>query len=263
MTENTCIVVSGKKFNARCRVVLWNEEAGLSFYPGGPYSKGKYRPRDLSLKKLQDEINSFVVHHSVTYTAHATFRGLIGRGLSVNFIIDDDVNEDGCATIYQCLDVKDIGYSQGTMNEKGSGVEICYHPEYWENHNLYSTANQEKWGVLPHDLVPDKIHGQKFSKVFAPTDAQVKACIHLMYAYCLAFPNVKREFPRDDKGEFIATVAPNMEGFLHHFNITRNKIDAMGFPTDYVEQEVNKMYDNRPRLKHGVFHKLFRFLLKK
>ena len=242
--ENTSIVVCGKKYDTGTRVILWNEEEGLSFYPGGPWSKGRFSKRDIKIKRLRELVDGFYVHHTVTYTAHSTFRGLIARNLSCNFIIDDDTNEDGCATIYQLLDVKDGGWSQGgDFNRSGSGVEIAYYPDAWDHPNRYNEYNRNKWGVPNHKMVPDRIHGMKFSKVFAPTDAQVQACIKLMYGYAKAFPDLKLSFPRDAAGNFIATTPPDHQkvGLLHHFNITRRKIDAMGFPTDFVEAEVNRL----------------------
>ena len=244
--ENTSIVVCGKKYDTGARVVLWNEEEGLSFYPGGSWSKGRFSKRDVNIDQLRNLIDGFYVHHSVTYTAHSTFRALVARNLSCNFIIDDDIDDDGCATIYQLLDVKDAGWSQGgEFNRRGAGVEISYYPDAWDHPNRYNEYNRKKWGVPDHKLMPDKIHGMNFSKVFAPTEAQVNACIKLMYGYAKAFPKLKLSFPRDDEGKFIATTpsADKMVGLLHHFNITRRKIDAMGFPTDMVEAEVNRLVD--------------------
>lgn len=238
--SNTSIVAAGNKFDCGSRVMLWNEEAGLSFYPNK-----KYVARNLSLKQLRDLIKAFYIHHSVTYTAHSTFGALKARNLSCNFIIDDDVNEDGCATIYQCLDIKDYGYSQGGIyNHNGAGVEISYFPDAWDHPDRYSEYNKRRQGVLGHKIVSDKINGNTFSKVFAPSDAQVKACINLINGYKKAFPDLELKFPRNESGEFLSkTVAESQKnGLLHHFNITIRKIDALGFPTDYVEQEVNKFH---------------------
>jgi len=254
---NTSIVAAGKKFDCGCRVVLWDEEAGLSFYAGG-----SYRPRKLSLKQLREIINSFYIHHSVTYTAHSMYRGLKGRGLSCNFMIDDDINEDGCATIYQCLDVRDYGFTQGGIyNENGAGVEISYYPDAWDHPNRYSEYNIKKWGVQNHEITSDKVNGYKFRKVFAPTDAQVKSCIHLIHGYKKAFPDLELEFPRDESGNFLSKTVEESKkhGLLHHFNVTRRKVDALGFPTDYVEQEVNRLYEEEKLKRKNIIKKFFEF----
>ena len=232
---NSSIVASGKKFDIGCRVVLWNEEEGLSFYP-----KGGYTPRKLSYKQLQNVVKCFVLHHSVTYTAHATFRGLLGRKLSVNFIIDDDVNDEGYATIYQCLDIKDYGWSHKPLNSAGPGVEISYHPQAWENKNLYSETNVKKWGVQPHNIEKDKVHGRGFN-VFAPTEAQIKSSIALMAGMCRAFPNMKGTFPKDQDNQIYKTVANEQSNMLAHFHITRNKVDPMGFPFERAEKEITEI----------------------
>jgi hypothetical protein len=213
-------------------VVLWNEEEGLSFYP-----KKLFYQRDVSLSDLQREITCFVLHHSVTYTAHSTFRALLGRGLSVNFIIDDDVNTDGVATIFQCADIKEACWSQGQLNRKGAGVEISYHPEAWENTNLYSKENIEKYGVQPHEIIKDEVFG-KTRNVYAPTEAQVKACIKLMYGYSKLFPYVRPEFPKDKDGKIERHVITDLKGFLLHANSNPEKTDPSGLPLDRIEKEI-------------------------
>jgi hypothetical protein len=253
--ENTSIVVCGKKFDCGSRVVLWNEEEGLSFYAPG----GKYGARNLSLKELRKKIDAFYVHYSVTYTCHSMFRGIKARGLSCNFMIDDDVREDGCATIFQCLDVKDYGFTQGGIyNHNGAGVEISYYPDAWTP-GRYSIQNQKKWGVQPHEIVSGEVHGAKFKRLFAPTDAQVKACVNLINGYRKAFPDLKLEFPRDENGKHITTVAPpdQRKGLLHHYNVTRRKPDTVGFPTDYAEAEVKRLVEEEKLTRKSVLDKLF------
>jgi len=237
--KNTKIIASGKGFDIGCRVVLWNEEEGLSFYP-----KGSFYKRDISLDHLREIINCFVVHHSVTYTAHSMFRGLNARGLSCNFMIDDDINDDGIATIYQCADIKEGCWSHVPLNEEGPGVEISYHPEAWENSNLYSKYYQDKFGVQPHDIVSDKVHGYAFSKVFAPTKAQHEACARLLWGFTQLFPDIDPKFPRDNNGNIIKTTISNPEhykGLLSHYNITRRKPDPLGFDIEWVENRIQEL----------------------
>ncbi len=237
---NTSIVACGQKFDIGCRVVLWDEEEGLSFYP-----KKSFYARNVSLNDLQKDITCFVLHHSVTYTAHSTFRGLLGRNLSVNFLIDDDVNLDGISTIYQCIDIKDAGWSHGPLNRQGSGVEIAYHPEAWENPNLYSKANIEKFAVQPHEIIIDKVF-KADKKVFAPTEAQVKAVIRLMWGYSELFPYVRAEFPKDADGKIIRGIVPEPKGFLLHSNFNPQKCDPVGLPLETIEQEILKLKNDKP-----------------
>lgn len=231
--ENRSIVAAGVKFDIGSRVVLWDEPKGLSFYKRGL----KYVVRNNTLDELQSVIDCFVLHHAVSYTAKTTYNVLIGRGLSVNFIIDDD-NVDGVATVYQCLDIKDYGQSQGHLNDNGPGVEIAYIPTAWSTPNAYSELNQKKMGVQPHEIVQDTIHGQNF-KVFAPTAAQTNAVAALSWGICSLF-NIPGEFPKDKDGNFIKGVVNlnNYRGLLNHFNVTRNKIDAAGLDLKAIEDIV-------------------------
>lgn len=228
--ENYSIIAAGVKFEIGCRVVLWDEPGGLNLY------KGKYGARNVDLNQLRKDVNSFIIHHSVTWRAKDTYNGLLGRGLSVNFIIDDD-EKDGIATIYQCLDIKDAGYSHKPLNFNGPGVEICYQPTYWLTPDAYSDANQLKHKVPSHPIIEDKIHGQKF-KAFGPTSAQVNACVALAYGISQAFPAIKMEFPKDSNGDIIKTTVPNPSGLLHHYNLTQQKIDALGFPSEEFEEKL-------------------------
>jgi hypothetical protein len=217
------------KIDFGSKVVLWNESPNYSFY------NGKYQARDS--KKALNEIKQCVMHHTVTYNAKQTFSGLNARGLSVNFIVDDDINEDGCATIYQCLMIKDIGWSQKPVNNLGPGVEICYMPQAWQDDKLYSEANRAKFKVQDHEIMSEKVHGMNM-KVFKPTKAQLEASAKIAYAVNHFCPAVELSFPKNADGSYIKTVIPNVEkysGLLGHYNITTNKIDPSGFDHEYVE----------------------------
>lgn len=232
MSETT-IVACGQEADVGCRVIKWDEPGGLSFY-----TTKKYTGRNVEIDALRQEVKTFVLHHSATYTAKHTYAGLISRGLSVNFIIDDDMNEDGFATIYQCLDIKEAAWSHAPLNRRGPGVEICYQPMASTMAQAYSEANQSKYGVQPHVVTTDKIHGQAI-KAFCPTDAQVKSTIALLKGFVELFPDVPGVFPKDKDGNIVKTaiIKPEeYEGFLAHFQVTRNKIDPLGFPFSQVEE---------------------------
>lgn len=241
MSSGTSIVAAGETFDIGCRVVLWDEPGGLSLYSKTP----KYNPRNVDLDTLKSKVNCVVYHHSATYRAKHTHGGLLTRGLSCNFIIDDD-DVEGYATIYQCLDVKDAGWSQAPLNNTGVGIEVSWQPGYFANKEFYSAKNQKAYGVPEHEVVEDVIHGQKL-KVFAPTDTQVASCIALGWGLCelLGLP---AEFPKDPDGNIIKTALKNPghhRGLLHHFHITKNKIDAAGFPSARVEDEI------KARIQYG------------
>ena len=233
MSETT-IVACGQEADIGCRVIKWDEPTGLSFY-----TTKKYTGRNVDIDVLRQEVKTFVLHHSATYTAKHTYAGLISRGLSVNFIIDDDINDDGFATIYQCLDIKDAAWSHAPLNRRGPGVEICYQPMASTMAQAYSEANQNKYGVQPHEITSDKIHGQDI-KAFCPTEAQVKSTIALLKGFVELFPDVPGVFPKDKEGNIVKTAIVKPEeyvGFLAHFHVTRNKIYPLGFPFAPVEAE--------------------------
>lgn len=251
---NTSIVASGVKQDIGCRVILWDEKDGFSFYKTGKLTK-----RNSSYEKLQNEIDTFVIHHSVTYRASHTYNGLVGRGLSVNFIIDDDCNENGFATIYQCADIKDACWSHSPLNSKGAGVEICYHPTFWVDSTLYSETNQKKYKVPPHDVVESPFHGIT-KKVFAPTEAQLKSLTALLAGYCKLFPaSIKPDMPRNEKGEIITTVTDKWSGYiLAHMQITLNKIDPLGIKFEDLIHEVCELMPQLPdpQVEPGILKKL-------
>lgn len=232
---NTSIVASGIKQDIGTRVVLWDEPGGLNSYPAK-----RFNAHNDDLEKLRKRIQGFVIHHSASWTAKTTFSGAAARGFSVNFIIDDDLPESGVATIYQCLDIKDAGWSQGSWNDLGSGVEIALQPARWIDPNYYSEANQKKYGVTPHSPMVDTVHGRKFD-CFGPTEAQYKALMFLINGYCKIFPDVPREFPREADYSFsknVLTKPTEYRGLVNHYHIDTQKIDCLALDMARVEKDV-------------------------
>jgi hypothetical protein len=176
----------------------------------------------------------FCLHWSATNNAAQTFSGLNARGLSVNFIIDDDEN----ASIYQCLDLKHGGYSQGRFNSLGAGVEISYYPDYYNNPNRYEPKQHKK--------ISTKIHGENI-KVFLPSDAQINSLYKLLYGICV-LTGIKPNFPIKD-GKHINTIIENPDeysGLINHYNLSRVKIDCCGLNLKEIETEI------KIRLESGI-----------
>lgn len=222
---NTSIVAAGQKFDVGSRVVLWDEDGGFSCYKYGI----KHGKRNSDLNGLRKDIDSFVLHHSVTYTAKQTYNALIGRNLSVNFIIDDD-DIDGVATIYQCLDIKDAGQSQAPFNMRAPGVEISYMPEY--KPTTYSEHNRKTFKCNEHPVMNQTVHGRTF-KVYGPSEPQVKALLNLLYGFNQLFPDVNMILPKGPDGQIAKTVLKDPKGLIYHSHITTNKIDPSGLPDDF------------------------------
>jgi hypothetical protein len=235
---NTRIYAAEGSFDIGCRVVKWDEEHGFDFHP-----KGKYNKRNITFDQLSPQMKQFCVHWSVTYRASDMFGGLNARGLSCNFMIDDDVNDQGYATIYQCLDIKHGGWSQGGVyNNMGPGVEISYMPQAWEK-DMYTPWVQRQRNVQPHETVVAPVHGTRL-KVFLPTKAQMASLIRLMWGFVELFPHVPAKFPRTVQG-FHATTKladPTQHtGFVSHYHLKREKIDVAGLDMDQIEEDVEQL----------------------
>lgn len=224
-----------KSFDIGCRVIRWDEPEGFNFIPNG-----KYRKRDISFDELSSQMKQFCVHWSVTYRASHMFGGLNARGLSCNFMIDDDINDKGYATIYQCLPIMYAGWSQGTgLNDLGPGVEISYMPQAWEK-DMYTTLAQNKWKVPKHDTTIAPVHGTKL-KVHLPTKAQIASLLQLMWGYVELFPHVPAKFPRNPQGFHTTTklAEPNKYvGFVSHYHLSRNKTDTAGLDYEMIENQI-------------------------
>lgn len=234
---NTRIFAAERSFDIGCRVVKWDEEGGLDLHPQGKYSR-----RDISFDELSPLMKQFTVHWSVTYRAKHMHGGLIARGLSCNFMIDDDCDDKGYATIYQNLDIRHAGWSQGGgCNGLGPGVEISYMPGAWSK-DQYTAQLQKKWNVPPHEVVVAPVHGTKL-KVHLPTKAQIASLLQLMWGFVELFPHVPVKFPRTTQGFPVTTKLADPKaysGFLNHYHISRGKIDTAGLDMEMVEEEVEK-----------------------
>lgn len=230
-----------KSFDIGCSVIKWDEPGGFNFIPYKKYS----RRGGMSFEDLSKALTQFTVHWSVTYRAKHMFSGLNVRGLSCNFMIDDDRNLNGYATIYQCLPIMYAGWSQGSYKRKsfnglGPGVEISYMPQAWQE-DMYDANDQRKWKVPPHDVMVAPIHGTKM-RVHLPTKAQMNSLKALIWGYCELFPRVPAQFPKKN-GSYITTKLSNAHdyiGLVNHYHLRRDKPDAAGLDMEDVEKEVNQ-----------------------
>ncbi len=225
------IIICGKDYEIDCPTLTWKDKGGFNAYP-----YGKFTLRNLNLENLKKQTSCFVLHHSVTYTAATCQAVLVSRGLSCTFLIDDN-NDNGYATLYQTLDVKEAAWSHGLMNSLGAGVEICYMPQAWENKNLYSEKNRKKFNVPEHNIVTDTVQGRTL-QVFAPTEAQVKTLKCLIKVVCSTL-DVPMNFPKDQDGNITKSILSDPKshkGLLGHFNISNQKNDPAGLDLDYLEK---------------------------
>jgi len=104
--ENS-IVIGGERKQFENIIINFDDHVGFSFYERGGWRQRKYQP------------NLIVLHWTVTFTAHSTFRVLSKRGLSTHFIIDAD------GKIYQCLDpIEAVAFHAGWTNDFSIGIDL-------------------------------------------------------------------------------------------------------------------------------------------
>lgn len=249
---NNYIVAAGVKQDIGCPVIKWNDPGGYNFY-----KTGKLTVRKSNYEQLQNEISVFVLHHSASFRSAQTFGGLVSRGLSVQFMIDDD-NVNGFATIHQCADIKDYCYSHAPLNAAGPGVEVASMVTAWSNPSLYSESNQKKYGVTPHETTDATFHGLT-KKVFAITDAQMNSLAHLLAGFCKMFPLVRPDFPRNDDGSIITTTTDKLHGYiLDHLMLNREKFDLAGYDHEKLIKNIAEIMINlpEPEVEKSIYQKL-------
>jgi len=255
MVNTSIWATDNDSFDLGCRVVKWDEKGGFDLSKKWKYTNTKLN----DLKKLQEKLTQFTVHWSATYRASHMYNGLIARGLSVNFMIDDDETEEGFATIYQCLPIYKLGWSQGshtngvTFNSLGPGVELSYQPARFQE-DWYDAHDQKKWKVPLHDSTKAKIHGTTLS-VHLPTEAQMKSLCSLMWGFSELFPDIPMTFPKNSSGEVLTTVMKDplkYKGACGHFHLRRGKIDPAGIDFDRVEKDVAEMKS----VGYNIFRKI-------
>jgi len=233
---NTRIYAADKSFDIGCRVIKWDEPGGLDLTPYKKYS----RQNGATHQELEKLLTQFTVHWSVNYRSKHTFNGLKARGLSCNFLIDDDRDQNGYASVYQPLDVQFAGWSQGKkFNTMGAGVELAYMPQAWDE-DMYDANDQRKWNVPPHENKVAPIHGTKL-KCHLPTEAQMNSLKALIWGYCELFPNIPPEFPKNEDGSFVTTKLKDPHGYtglVNHYHLRRDKVDTAGLDMEDIEREV-------------------------
>lgn len=253
MSENTSIVICGKKFDIGTRVVLWHEREGLNGYDTSKYTykeqdrkTGKYKTvvvsgkryndrtwrSNLSLEKLQGIVNQFFIHHSGLYRSKDTFHVLHNqRRLSVHFILDDD------GTLYQTLDVREKSWHGGKNNPQSVGIEIDSRAHASKYPDAYDEAHQKKYGVGPRKKRLDFVNGM-WIVGYEYNDKQYETLIRLAIALKSVFPKMKTpggkfdvDFPREN-----GIIAKSLlkkplahTGLICHYNNSVTKNDAIAF----------------------------------
>jgi len=190
-------------------VIIWDEATGHKL-PAGCYT-------DMSQTPTPRKITMGVTHWDVCLSSSSCFQVLSQRGVSVHFGIDND------GTIHQWLDMDHVGWhaSDRDTNNLSVGVEIsnAYYPKYqpwYEEHGF---------GLRPI-VKGAQVHGGTLKPFLGFYPVQLEALSALWHAVANAC-NIPLQTPSAE------TVVPEVaegiyEGFVHHYHVTRKKIDCAG-----------------------------------
>jgi len=196
------------------RVVLWDENGGLDTKKGNYYDYSGKEERNPSF---------FVNHWDVCLSSESCASVLKRRGASVHFCIDND------GTIYQLLDTQHGAWHAGGQkwNQKSIGVEIS---------NAYYTKYQdwyEKNGFDARPTLEDSwAHGRKLDPHLGFYPVQIEAAralwkaVHIRFGIPLACPLRNSQMTTTVSSD---AAKGRFEGFIHHYHLTKRKIDCAGF----------------------------------
>lgn len=228
----------------------------VSDAPGRYSSFRRHLPEDVAeqvraegwnLPLLQQWVDLFVIHYDVCGTSRRCFEVLHDlRGLSVHFMLDLD------GTIYQTLDLKERAWHAGSANDRSVGIEIANIGAYPDMDTLNEWYAQDADGrtcvTLPesfgdggirtadfvaHPSRNEPVHGNIQGRdliQFDFTDQQYDSLIKLTVTLCRVLPQIRSDYPRDERGHLRTTELTEAElaafsGILGHYHITDQKID--------------------------------------
>jgi len=212
------ILYKGKKFPIKWdKVILPTDDGGMQHDNGYQHMKRKRK------------VSMFVAHWDVCLNSKSCFRVLnkTSRSASIHFAIDND------GTIYQFLDMNHIAWhaSKRSVNKKSVGVEIsnAYYPKY---QNWY-----KKNGFGERPMITDAtVHGKKMEPFMDFYPVQKEALKALMEAVHNAL-DIPLEAPEGDT--VVKEVASGKyKGFVHHFNVVKNKIDCAGLDLKKIVEDI-------------------------
>ena len=203
------------------KVILWNDEGGLSCN-----KKGNYINR---AGKVDRDPSLFVTHWDVCLSSKSCVKVLNKRGLSIHFCIDND------GTIFQCLDTQHVAFHAGMYNQKSIGVEVstAYSLKY---QSWYKRNNFGERPVIENAVV----HGKKLKPFLGFYDVQKQALAALYEAISRA-TGIPLKSPPEKSGVSSAIYSEDLSCFCSHFHLTRKKIDCAGLSIDNVLEKAKKI----------------------
>lgn len=218
------------------------------------------------LELLQQKVDQFVIHYDVCGSAAQCFFILHDvRNLSVHFMLDID------GTIYQTLDLKERAWHASSANSRSVGVEIAnigaYRPDSRDNplDQWYQRdASGKRRLALPiyvrrgnlssdfvgrpirDEAVVGEVQGRQL-RMYDLTPQQYDSLTKLTATLHRVFPNLKLDYPRDEKGNLITRKLPKeqldeYQGVLGHYHVDLQKTDpGPAFQWDRVINGARKL----------------------
>jgi N-acetylmuramoyl-L-alanine amidase len=188
-------------------------------------------PEGTFKRTLKRSPTMFVTHFDVCLSSKSCFDVLKQRKLSVHFLIDND------GTVHQTLDTKHIAWHAAGVNEKSVGVEISN--AFYEKFN----ATYKQMGLDNRPVVSDSVvHGEHLKPHLGFYPVQLQALKALLKALNIGM-GLKLQSPKDSKGNPVNTVVNEVangsySGVVHHYQVTRNKIDSAGLNLVKLLEEI-------------------------
>lgn len=212
------ILYQGKKFPINWDKVILPSDPGGMEHDNGFTKQSRKR-----------KITQFVAHWDVCLNSETCFKVLnrTDRSASIHFAIDND------GTIYQFLDMNHIAWhaSHRTVNRKSVGVEIsnAYYPKY------------QKWykknGFGERDLITDAtVHGKSMKPFMDFYPIQKEALKALMEAVHKALGIPLETLDTDTVSREVTS--GKFCGFIHHYNVTKKKIDCAGLDLKKIIDQI-------------------------
>lgn len=194
------------------KVVLWQEDSGLSVSKTCYTDYSGRKPRDISM---------FVNHWDVCLSSASCVKVLNQRNISVHFCIDND------GTIYQLMDMQHKAWHAGNSRVNGSSVGVEISNAYYTK---YQSWYDRRFGPRPV-VESAEVHGRKIGPFLGFYPEQIKALKALWRAVneaCgvpLAAPLKNGSL---DTGVNQDVLRGSFSGIINHYNVSAKKIDCAG-----------------------------------
>lgn len=170
--------------------------------------------------------HQLVIHYDVTFSASATHKVLVRRGLSTHFCVDHDgaiIQHHNPALVY-CYHVG----SKGNAASVGIDLNNPADPDY--------RARDARIHGRARDLVTASVHGQQVECLNYHPE-QIAAARELVTVLCDAL-KIPQRAPRDARGHMALGViddAHHYEGITGHYHHARRKIDPIPLQWEDLE----------------------------